>query len=136
MPVATMQLVTQLLIFIVHGGAPQLIQVVFKGDWAVVADQWMPLGDDAGVLDTLIMGGGAIVVSMVNTEAPSAVLPQGTVPFGVVGLLVTTFETIGEGGTLALVSLAFWDSACLQTVFAFNVTPLVFRWPLSSKDMG
>jgi len=75
MPVATMRLVMQLFVFIVHGSAPQLIQVVLKGDWAVVADHWMPLGDDAGVLDTLIMGSRAVVVSVVNTEAPSAVLP-------------------------------------------------------------
>jgi len=113
MPVATTRLVTQLLILIVYGSAPQLVRVVFKGNWAVVADHWMPLRDDAGVFDALIMGGRAIVVSMVNAEAPLTVLPQGAVPFGVVGLLVATFETIGEGGTFALVGLVFRDSACL-----------------------
>ena len=75
MPVATTQLVMQLLILIVYGSAPQLVRVIFKGDWAMVADHWMPLGDDAGVLDALVMGGRAIVVSVVNAEAPSAVLP-------------------------------------------------------------
>jgi len=75
MPVATMRLVTQLFVFIVHGSAPQLVRVVFEGDWAMVADHGMPLGDNAGVLDTLIMGGRAVVVSVVNAEAPPAVLP-------------------------------------------------------------
>jgi len=75
MPVATTQLVTQLFVFIVHSSAPQLVQVVLKGNWAVVADQWVPLRDDAGVLDALIMGCRAVVVSVVNAEAPSAVLP-------------------------------------------------------------
>ena len=111
MPVTTMQLVTQLFVLIVYSSAPQLVQVVFKGDWTVVADHWMPLGDDAGAFDTLIMGGRAIVMSVVNVEAPLTVLPQGAIPFGVVWLFVTTFETIGERGTLALVSLLFWDGA-------------------------
>ena len=96
----------------------------------------MPLGDDAGVFDALIMGGRAIVMSMVNVEAPSTVRPQGAVPFGMVGLLIATFETIGEGGMFVLVGLVFWDSVCLQTVFSFDVAPLIFWWPLSSEDTG
>jgi len=75
MPVATTQLVLQLFVFVIHGSAPQLIRVVFEGDWAVVADHGMPLRDDAGVFDTLIMGGRAVVVSVVNAEAPSGILP-------------------------------------------------------------
>ena len=96
----------------------------------------MPFRDDASVFDALIMGGRAVVVSMVDAEAPLIVLPQGAVPLGVVGLLVATFEAIGEGGVLALVSLVFRDGTCLQTVFSFDVAPLVFWWPLSSKDAG
>ena len=69
----------------------------------------MPLGDDACVFDALVMGGGAIIVSVVDVEAPSAILPQGAVPFSVVRLFVATFEAIGEGGALALVGLFFWD---------------------------
>jgi len=112
MSVATTQLVSQLFVFVVHSSASQLVQVVFKGDWAVIANHWVPLGDDAGVLDTLIMGGGAVVVSVVNAEAPSAVLPQGTIPFGVVRLFITTFEAVGEGGVLAFVGLVLGDGAC------------------------
>ena len=69
----------------------------------------MPLGNNAGIFNALIMGGGAIVVSMVNAEAPSTVLPQGAVPFSVVGLFVTTFEAVREGGAFVLVSLVFQD---------------------------
>jgi len=72
----------------------------------------VPLGDNAGVLDTLIMGGRAVVVSMVDPEAPPAVFPQGAIPFGVVWLFVAAFEAIGEGSALALVSLVFRDGAC------------------------
>ena len=96
----------------------------------------MPFRDNTSVFDALIMGGRAVVVSMVDAEAPLTVLPQGAVPLGVVRLLVATFKAIGEGGALALVSLVFWDGACLQTVFSFDIAPLVFWWPLSSGDAG
>jgi len=69
----------------------------------------MPLGDDAGIFNALIVGGGAVIMSMVNAEAPPTILPQGAIPFSVVWLFVATFETIGEGGVFALVSLVFRD---------------------------
>jgi len=95
----------------------------------------VPLRDDTGVFDTLVMRGGAVIVSMVNAEAPSAVLPQGAVPFSVIWLLVATLETIREGSALVLVGLIFGDSMCFQTVFSFDVAPLVLWWSLGSKDM-
>jgi len=96
----------------------------------------VPLGDDAGIFDTLIVGSGAIVMGVVNAEAPSAVLPQGAVPFGVVRFLVATLETVREGGALALVSLIFRDGTCFQTVLPLHVTPLVLWWSLGSEDTG
>ena len=54
------------------------------------------------VLDTLEVGGGAVIMGVVDMEAPPTVLPQGAVPFGVVRLFVTTLETVGEGGALTL----------------------------------
>ena len=136
MPVATMQLVTQLLIFIIHCRTAQLIQVVLEGDRAVIANHQMPLGDDTGVFDALIVGGRAIIMGVVDTEAPPTILPQGAIPFSMIWLFVATFEAVGEGGTFVLVSLVFRNGAQLQTVFAFDVTPLVFWWPLSSEDAG
>jgi len=50
-------------------------------------------------------------MSMVDMEAPTAVLPQGTISFGVVGFLVTTFEAVWEGGVLALVILVLGHGA-------------------------
>jgi len=96
----------------------------------------VPLGDDAGVLDTLIMGGGAVVVSVVYAETPPAILPQGAIPFGVVRLCVAAFETVGEGGALSFVSLVLRDGTCFETVFSFDVTPFIFRWSLSGEDAG
>jgi len=136
MPVTTMRLVMLLFVFVVHGRTAQLVQVIFEGDRAVIPDHRVPFGDDAGVFNALVMGGRAVVVSMVDMEAPLAVLPQGAVPFGVVGLLVATFVTIGEWGMFALVGLVFRNSACLQTIFSFDVAPLIFWWPLSSEDVG
>ena len=62
----------------------------------------MPLRHDTCVLNTLKMGGGAVVMGVVNMEAPPTVLPQGAIPFGVVRFLIATFEAVGEGGALSL----------------------------------
>ena len=112
MPVTTTRLVTQLFILVIHGSAPQLIRVIFEGDWAMVPNHWVPLGNNASVLDTLIVGGGAIVVSMVNAEAPLAVFPQRAVPLGVIRLLITTLEAVREGGPFVLVGLVFRNGMC------------------------
>jgi len=79
----------------------------------MVADHRVPLRDDTGVFDILVMGGRAVVMSVVNAETPPTILPQGAVPFGVVRLLVATFEAIREGGAFAFVGLVFGDGACL-----------------------
>jgi len=61
----------------------------------------VPLWHNTGVLDTLEVGGGAVVISVVHVETPSAILPQGAIPFSVVRFFVTTFEAVGERGALA-----------------------------------
>jgi len=96
----------------------------------------MPLRNDTSIFDTLVMGGGAVVMSVVNAETPSAILPQGAIPFGMVRLCVTTFETVGEGGVLSFVSLVFRDGTCFETVFSFDVAPFIFGWSLSGEDTG
>jgi len=96
----------------------------------------VPLGDDAGILDTLIVGGGTVVMSVVDAEAPSAILPQGAIPLSMVRLLVATLEAIREGGALPFVSLVFWDGACFEAVFPFDVAPFIFGRSLSSENMG
>jgi len=73
------------------------------------------------------MGGGAIIVSMVDMEAPPTVLPQGAVPFSMVRLFVATFEAVGEGGALSFpFALVFGYSMQLKAIFAFNIAPLIF----------
>jgi len=82
------------------------------------------------------MGNRAVVMGVIDVEAPTTVLPQGTIPFGMVRFFVTTFEAIGERGALAFVTFVFGDSAQLKTIFALDVAPLILRWSLSSKDTG
>jgi len=82
------------------------------------------------------MGDGAVIVGVVDVEAPVTVLPQGTIPFGMVRFFVTTLKAVGERGALAFVTLVFGDSAQLKAIFALDITPLILRWSLSSKDMG
>ena len=96
----------------------------------------MPLGDDAGVFDTLVMGGGAVVMSMVNAETPSTVFPQGAIPLGMVGLFVAAFEAVGERGALTLVSLILRDGTCFEAVFPFDVALFIFGRSLSSENTG
>jgi len=96
----------------------------------------VPLGDDTSVFDALIMGSRAVVMSVVNAETPPTVFPQGAVPFVMIGLVVAAFKAIGERGTFMLVSLVFRDGACFQTIFSFNIAPLVFGWPLSGENAG
>jgi len=96
----------------------------------------MPLGDDASVFDALVMGSRAVVVSVVDAETPSTIFPQGAIPFSVVGLCVAAFEAVRERGALALVGLVFRNGTCFETVFPFDVTPLIFGRPLSGENAG
>jgi len=122
-----MRLVMLLFILIVDCSALQLVQVVFKGNWAVVPDHRVPLWNDAHVSSTLVMGDGAIIMSVINMEAPSTILPQGAIPFGMVGFFITAFEAVREGGALALVTLVFGNCPQLEAIFALNVAPLILR---------
>jgi len=82
------------------------------------------------------MGNGAVIISVVNMETPLAVLPQGAIPFSMVGLFVAAFEAVGEGGVLMLVTLVLGDSTQLEAIFALNIAPLILGWSLSGKDTG
>jgi len=56
------------------------------------------------------MGNRAVIVGVINVEAPTTVLLQGAIPFGMVRLFITAFEAIGERGALAFVTLVLGDS--------------------------
>ena len=100
MPVATTQLVASPFIVIIPSGTSQLVRVFLKSSWAYVTHHHMPLWHNTCIFDALEVRGGAIVMGVVDAEAPPTVLPQGAVPFSVVGFFVATFETVGEGGVL------------------------------------
>jgi len=65
----------------------------------------MPLRDNTYFPSALVMGGGAVIIGVVYAKAPPTVLPQGAIPFIMVGFFVATFEAIGEGGVLAFMTL-------------------------------
>ena len=95
----------------------------------------MPLWHNACVLDALEMRGGAIVMGVVDAEAPPTVLPQGTIPFSVVGLFIATLETVREGGALVFpFQLVLGYGLQFKAIFTFNVAPLVFWWSLCCMD--
>ena len=60
----------------------------------------MPFWHNARVFDALEMRDGAIIMGVIDVEAPPTILPQGAIPFGMVGFLITTLETVREGGAL------------------------------------
>ena len=136
MPVATTQLVALSFIVIIPCGAPQLVGVLlFEASWTYITNHSVPLWHNARVFDALEVRGGAIIVGVVNTEAPPTVLPQGAVPFSVIGLFVTALETIGEGGALSFpFDFVFGYGAQLEAVFSFDIAPLIFGWPLCCVD--
>ena len=131
MSVATTQLVTSSFVVIVPSSAPQLVRIFLESGWAYVTHHSVPLWHNARVFDALEVRGGAIVMGMVDTEAPPTVLPQGTVPLGVVRLFVAALEAIGKGGALSFpFALVFWYGAQLEAIFSFDVAPLIFGWSL------
>ena len=131
MPVATTQLVTSSFIIIVPCGTPQFIQVLLESGWAYVTHHSVPFRHNARVFDALEVRGGAIVMGMVDTEAPPTVLPQGTVPFGMIRFFVAALEAIREGGALSFpFALVFWYGVQFEAIFSFDVAPLIFGWSL------
>ena len=59
----------------------------------------------------MVIRDGAVIVNVIDVEAPTTVLPQRAIPFSMVGLFITAFEAVGERGALALVTLVLGDSA-------------------------
>ena len=75
-------------------------------------------------------------MGVIDVKAPMAVLPQGAIPFSVVGFFVTAIETIGKGSVLALVTLILGDGMQLETIVTFDVAPLILGQSLGCKKMG
>ena len=62
----------------------------------------MPLWHNTCVFDALEMGGRAVIVGVVDAEAPPTVLPPGAIPFSMVRFFVVALEIVGERGALSL----------------------------------
>ena len=69
-----------------------------KGSGAVLACTWVPRRDDTPGEGALVVGSGAVVVSVVSGKTPPANLPQGAIVFVVVGGFLIAFEAIREWG--------------------------------------
>jgi hypothetical protein len=77
--------------------------------------------------------GGAVIMRMVSSEAPTTDLPQRTVVFVVVGRVLIAFEAIQEGGggsrplaflTREEAEVSFWYCLTLETVASIFIDPL------------
>ena len=89
----------------------------------------MPKVDEAAIGAAGVMGGGALVVSVLGAEAPSTGLPQGAFFNRMPRFVSVTPEAIRELGLGSMPSLA-QDGAALQVVLSwFHI-----GWPLSGKD--
>ena len=90
----------------------------------------MPKVDEAAIDTAGIMGGGAVVVSMLGTKTPVASLPKRAVFDDMARSVMVALETIRELDLSSLTSLAKYD-AVFQTVFSFfNI-----RWALGSENV-
>ena len=89
----------------------------------------MPEVDKAVVGTAGIVGGGALVVSMLGAEAPLTSLPQGAFFDHMPRLVSAAPKAVGELGLGPMLPLA-QDSAALQVILSW----LYIGWPLSGKD--
>jgi hypothetical protein len=66
----------------------------------------VPAGEDAPLLGAAVVGVVAIVVGVVDAEAPVAKLPERTLRFWMVGVRLVALEAVGVGGGLTTFALA------------------------------
>ena len=100
-----------------------------RGSGAVTPEVGVPKIDEAAIGAAGVMGGGALIVSVLGAKTPPAGLPQGALFDCVPGLVGTAPETVGELGFGTMSPLA-QDSLALQVVFP----RLHIGWPLSGED--
>ena len=103
----------------------------------------MPRGDKAMFLGAGLVGSGALIVRVVNGEAPVANLPQRTVILVMVGGLLVAMKAIGIRGRGLLsfvldaregVDVTLADCAALHAILTFSWGPLTLGWTLGCKD--
>ena len=89
----------------------------------------MPKVDEAAIGTAGVMGGGALIVSVLSAETPLASLPQGAFLNCMPRLVSTAPEAIRELGLGSMSPLA-QDSTALQVVFSW----LHVGWSLSGEN--
>ena len=103
----------------------------------------MPGRDKATLLGAGLVGGGALIMCMVNGKAPMADLPQRTIVLIMVRGLFIAVKAVGIRGrgffAFALgarkrANTALTDCTTFHTVSTFSWGPLTLRWTLSCED--
>ena len=89
----------------------------------------MPKVDKAAIGAAGVMGGGALVVSVLGAKTPPTGLPERAFFYRMSRLISAASEAIWELGFGLMMPLAH-DSTMLQIVFSW----LYIRWSLSCKD--
>ena len=113
----------------------------------MVTSTEVPRRNNASILDTLVMRGGALVMHMVSSQTSVTDFPQGAVILVVVWGLLIALKAVGEWGrglrTFALLSrkelkVLSFDSTTLKTVMSYSWGPLFWlvNWSLSSMNAG
>ena len=95
----------------------------------VTAEVRVPKVNETAIGCTGVVGGRALIVTMLSTEAPAACLPKGTFFDSVARSVIIAFETVGELDLSSSMPLAQYGAA-FETVFSF----FDIGWPLSGED--
>jgi len=85
--------------------------------------------DKATVSCTGVVGGGALIVSMLSAETPTTRLPKGAFLDPMTGCVLVAPEAVWENDLVSLTPLAKYSMA-FQTVFSF----FDIRWTLGGEN--
>ena len=118
-----------------------------EGDGAVVTGAEVPRRNDTPIFNALVMRGGAVVMRVICSQAPTANFPQGAVAFVVIWGLFIALQAVWKWGrgSRALTLLAGeetnvlpFNSATFKAVASFSWRPLFWLvgWSLSSMNAG
>ena len=99
------------------------------GGGAIASEIGVPKVDEAAIGAARVMGGGALIVSVLGAKTPPAGLPQGALFNHVPGLVSAAPEAIGELGLGSMSPLA-QNSAALQVILSW----FYVGWPLSCEN--
>ena len=85
--------------------------------------------DETPISSARVMGGGALVVSMLSTKTPTACLPKRALLNPMTGCILIALEAVWEDDVVSSMPLAK-HGAVFQTVFSF----FDIRWTLGGEN--